>query len=95
MQKEFIFKVRDLTADERRVCERLMGETVGDDGSIRIKTYPAGSVIREAPTGEERVKAYQRLESSMNKITKGLEHVSDVELDSAIDEAVERVRHPD
>ena len=43
----------------------------------------------------ERVKAYQRLETSMNKITKGLEHVSDAELDSAIDEAVERVRHPD
>ena len=85
-------KVRDLTSDERRTFERFLGVAVTEEESISVRTF-TGTVLREAPVGEARARVYHRLEESMDKIAAGLAGVPDEELDPAIEEAVDYVRH--
>ena len=83
-------KVSELSAEQRQAIEALLGRPLGDDEGLSIH---ASRVVKEAPTGEERVRAYGRLLEHLDKLSRRADGVADEQLDAAIDEACDRVRH--
>lgn len=83
-------KVSDLSAEQRHAIEALLGRALGDDEGLSIH---ASRVVKEAPTGEERTRAYQRYLNSIDELSRRAEGVADEQLEAAIDEACDRVRH--
>jgi hypothetical protein len=51
-------------------------------------------ILKEAPVGEERAKAYREYLADCDRLAKKAEHVSDEEFDALIDEAHHQARHP-
>ena len=84
-------RVRDLSPDQRVALEGLMGRRLRDDESLAIQ---ASRVMKEAPVGEERARAYRDYLANCDKIARRADTVPDEELEAAIDEASHRVRHP-
>ena len=87
-----VHKARDLSPDIRTAVEALLGRPLQDDESIAVKAFK-GEVVKPAPTGSLREKAFQRLQSRMDNTGRRLCGLPEGELDAAIDEAVETVRH--
>lgn len=83
--------VKDLSPDQRVAIEGLLGRPLRDDEGLAIQP---SRVLKEAPTGEERLRAYRDYLANCDKIAHRADGVSDEELDAAIDEASHRVRHP-
>src|ERR1700719_5083829 len=67
----------------------ILGRHLREDETVRsINAYPA----RLAP-GEARDAAYRRLLEFGDKLAQRVKHVPEEEIDAAIDEAVDHVRH--
>jgi hypothetical protein len=78
--------------EQLRVLETLLGRTLDDDETVSVETWKR-RVLNEAATGEERERAYRGLCGLMDRTAKRMEGVPEEEIDAAIDEAVEYVRH--
>ena len=85
-----VHQVKDLSADQRLVIESLVGRPLRDDESLTIRP---SHVLKEAPTGEERERLFAQYQDHLDKLAGRVTHVSDDELEAAIDEAVKHVRH--
>ncbi len=85
-----IHRVSNLSPDQRAVLEGLIGRTFEEGASVRIEPT---RVIKEAPTGEARKIAHENLMRSMDRIAEKAKGVDPDELEAAIEEVCEYVRH--
>lgn len=79
----------DLAPQVKRALEALLGRSIQADECVSIHAYRP----RTAPQGPEREAAYRRLLDRVDRTAARAENVADSELDAAIDEAADAVRH--
>ena len=89
MSNVSIYKAGDLQADVRAVVEYLLGRPIGADEELSIVATPPQ---RPAPSAD-RTAIARELQSLLNQREGKVQNVSEHEIDLAIDEAVEHVRH--
>ena len=87
MQDGALRKVAELPPDTRQAMERILGRALLEDEAIAINVY------QPAPTGEARDEASRQLLERIDKTAQRAKGVSDKEIDAAIDEATDHVRH--
>ena len=86
-----IHKVADLPVEERRVIERLLGRILEENELVQIRA-PVDSILKEAPTGQERELAYEALLEHTLDISSHAVGVPEEVLNAEIDEAIAEVR---
>jgi hypothetical protein len=91
-QDSSVHSIRDLSPAQREALEALLGRTLGEEERVSVRVF-SGQLVREAPVGEAREKAFRELSASMERIAKRAEGIPDDELDAAIGEAANYVRH--
>ena len=89
MQTGAIRKAGELPAAAREAIESLLGRALHEDESVSIITYRP----KEAPEGPAREAAYRRLLTRVEKTASKARDLPEAELDAAVDEAVDSVRH--
>ena len=87
MQNGALRKVKELPPDTRRAMESILGRSLQEDEAISISVY------KPAPTGHAREEASRRLLERIDKTAQKVKNVPEEEIDAAIDEAVDYVRH--
>jgi hypothetical protein len=83
-------KVKDLSPDQRLAIESLLGRSLADDEGLNIQP---SRLLKEAPSGEERSRAYDQYLGHLDALAARAENVPDDEIDAAIDEACDHARH--
>jgi hypothetical protein len=92
MQNTVVHKARDLSTNERQTLEALLGRAIQEDENISVRAF-RGNTIKPAPTGEARQDAFRRLRSRIDETARRVQGVPEEEIDAAIDEAADYVRH--
>jgi hypothetical protein len=87
MQNGALRKVTDLSPDARHAMESLLGRPLRDDEAVAVNIY------KPAPTGAARAEASRRLRERIDKTARRVQGFPEAEIDAAIDEAVDHVRH--
>jgi hypothetical protein len=87
MQNGALCKVAELSADTRHVMESILGRSLQEDEVVTINTY------KLAPRGRAREETSRHLLERIDKTAQKVERVPEEQIDAAIDEAVEHVRH--
>jgi hypothetical protein len=87
MKNGALRKVTELPADTRHAMESIIGRSLREDEAISINVY------EPAPTGEAREAASRRLLERIDKTAKRAQGVREGEIDAAIDEAADHIRH--
>jgi hypothetical protein len=87
MQNSALRKVTELTPDAIHAMERILGRSLGQDEAISISVY------RPAPTGKAREEASRQLLERVAKTSQRVHGVSEADINAAIDEASDHVRH--
>jgi hypothetical protein len=82
-------RATELPLHLKQALEALLGRSIQADECVSIRTYRPTT----APEGEERGAAYRRLLDRANRTAARTKNVSDTEVDAAIDEAADTVRH--
>ena len=90
MQSSVIYKASVLSPEARRAAELLLGLDGDEMVSVRASN---GRLIQEALTGRPREVAFQKFIARVDKTARRAEGVPESEIDAAIDEAVDYVRH--
>ena len=85
-----VHHVKDIPADQRQAIEALLGRALRDDESLIIRP---SHVLQESPTGENRARSFRQYQDHLDQLAGRVGDVLESEIDAAIDEAVERVRH--
>jgi hypothetical protein len=80
-------KVTELPTDARHAMEHLLGRSLREDEAISINVY------KPAPTGPAREDASGRLLERIDKTAQRARGVPEKEIEAAIDEAADHVRH--
>ena len=83
--------VKNLSPDQRVAIEGLLGRPLREDEGLNIQP---SRVLKEAPTGEERARAYRDYLANCDQIAQRADGVTDEALDAALDEASPHARHP-
>ena len=84
-----VHHVKDLSIDQRLAIEALLGRPLHEDESIIIRP---SIILKEAPTGQERVRAFRQYQMRLDEFAARVKHVSEEEIDSAISEAAEHAQ---
>ncbi len=92
MQRSVIYRASDLSPEERRAAEILLGHGL-EEGELVSVRASKGQLIKEAVTGQAREEAFLKLFERIDTTAKRAEGVSEEEVNEAIDEAVDYVRH--
>lgn len=87
-----IHKACDLSPDLRRAVEALLGRALQEDENVSVRAF-RGDIIKPAPKGESRQVAFGRLRARIDETARRAHGVPEVEVDAAIDEAADYVRH--
>ena len=87
MQNGALRKVTELSSDTRHAMEGLLGRTLREDEVSDINLY------KLAPTGAARQEASQRLLERIDKTAERVKGIPESEIEAAIDEAADHVRH--
>ena len=87
MENGALRKVTELPADARHAMEHILGRSLREDEAISINVY------KPAPTGQAREEASRRLLDRIDKTAQRARGIPEEEIDAAIDEAVDHVRH--
>jgi hypothetical protein len=87
MQNGALRKVAELSADARHAMESILGRPLRDDEAVAVNVY------KPAATGAARDEASRRLRERIDKTAQRAHGVPETEVDAAIDEAVDHVRH--
>ena len=87
MENGQLHKVTELAPDTRHAVELMIGRPLREDELVSI------GVFKPAPTGQAREEANRRLFERINKTAQRAPGVPDSEIEAAIDEAVDHVRH--
>jgi len=80
-------KVAELPPDTRHAMESIIGRSLGEDEAISINVY------KPAPTGQAREVASRQLLERIDGTANRVQGVPEKEIDAAIDEATDHVRH--
>jgi len=91
MEKSVFVAVNELPLEKRQAAEMLLGEKLGDDELLLVRSSK-GRIISRAAEGAEREAAWDRMEAHLDRVAKRLEHVSEAEINEAIEEAILAVR---
>jgi len=92
MQSSVIYRASDLSPEERRAAEILLGHGLEENELVSVRASK-GQLIKEAVTGQAREEAFLKLFERIDTTAKRSEGVSEEEVNEAIDEAVDYVRH--
>ena len=84
-----LHKAGELAPQVKEAIESLLGRALQEDESVGIRTYRA----RNAPAGPARDMAYRRLLGRIDETANRVKNIPEAELDAAIDEGVDFVRH--
>jgi hypothetical protein len=87
MQNGALRKVAELSADMRHAMEGILGRSLQEDEAVSITTY------KLAPQGKAREEASGHLLKRIDKTAQRVEGVPEEQIDAAIDEAADYVRH--
>jgi hypothetical protein len=87
MQNGTLRRVGELPVDARHAMEVLLGRPLRDDEAVAVSVY------KPAPTGAERDDVSRRLRERIDKTARRVQGVSEAEIDAAIDEGMDHVRH--
>jgi hypothetical protein len=87
MQNGALRKVAELPPDTRRAMESILGRSLREDEAISINVY------KPAPTGQVREEVTQRLLERVDKTAARAKGRPEEEIDAAIDEASDYIRH--
>jgi hypothetical protein len=80
-------RVSELPPDARRAMEAILGRPLAEHEAIALNVY------RPAPTGAAREEASRRSLERIDKTTRKVRGVPNAEIEAAIDEALDYVRH--
>lgn len=80
-------KVVELSPDARHAMESMLGRALRDDEAISVNVY------KPAPTSAARDEASRRLRARIDETARKAQGIQESEIDSAIDEAVDHIRH--
>jgi len=89
MQNVSIQKASELPDAMKSAIERLLGRPILADEEISIAVIPP----RQISPSDSRAAVAQKLEALLDRRAAKVGDVSDQELDSALDEALDHVRH--
>jgi hypothetical protein len=84
-----VHHVKDLSSDQRRAIESLLGRSLRENESVTIR--PA-VVRKDAPQGEERARLAQHYQKHLDALAERVRDVPEEEIDLAIDEAIRKTR---
>jgi hypothetical protein len=87
MKDAALRKVAELPPDTRHAMENIIGRSLREDEAISIHVY------KPAPTGDAREEASHRLLERIDKTAQKVQGVPEEEIDAAINEATDYVRH--
>ena len=88
MPNVLIHKARELKPQTRAAVEAELGRSLKDDEEVRIMAF----ATHEAPTGEVRSRAGEKLETYFKKIDKQTAKLTGEETEEALQEALKKVR---
>ena len=89
MQNVSIQKASELSPDVKSAVEQLLGRPIEADEEISVVATPP----QQVPASQSRAVVAEAMETLLNLRAEKTKNLSDEELDAAIDEAVDRVRH--
>ena len=92
MEKSLFCQARDLPPEKRHAAEMLLGATLGEDELVLVRSSK-GRILKPGLTGDALTEAYQRFLDRADATAQKAEGCPESEIDAAIDEAVEFVRH--
>ena len=87
MQNGALRKVAELSPDIRHAMEGLIGRSLKEDEALSINVY------NPAPSGALRQQITEKLLDRVEKTSRRASGTPDAEIEAAIDEATEHVRH--
>jgi hypothetical protein len=87
MQNGVLCRVTELSADTRHAMESILGRPLQEDEAVSVNTY------KPVPTGKAREEASRRLLERVEKTSQKAAGIPDEQIDAAIDEAADYVRH--
>jgi hypothetical protein len=88
MPDVLIHKARELKPLTRAAVEAELGRSLRDDEDVSIMAL----ATHEAPEGEVRSQAGEKLEAYLEKIDKKTANVTDAEAEAALQEALKKAR---
>ena len=89
MQNVSIQKASELPPRVKSAVEQLLGRPIDADEEISIVAVPP----QQVPPSGNRAALAQKLEAFLNRRAEKTRDVSDQEIDAAVDEVVDHVRH--
>jgi hypothetical protein len=92
MEKSVFCQARDLPPEKRHAAEILLGGALGEDELVLIRSSK-GRILKPGQTGDALEDAYRQLFEWSAKTAKKVGGIPEEEIDAAIDEAVDFVRH--
>jgi hypothetical protein len=84
--------VKDLSPDERRAVENLLGRPVAEDESVSIKGIRPSAILPSRLSSKERTEALSKLRRYFAKVDVRRKPVRDAEEVEIIDEALRSAR---
>ena len=88
MSNVLIHKARELKPQTRAAVEAELGRSLKDDEDVSIMAFAS----HEAPTGEGRLRAGQKLKTYFKRIDKQTATVTEEDAESALQEALKKAR---
>ena len=89
MQNIAIQRASEMPESARAAVEQLLGRPIADNEEISVIAIPPQHV----PPSESRVAIAQKLEALLDRRAAEVKGIPDADIDAAIDEAVDHVRH--
>lgn len=89
MQNVSIQKASELPKPVKFAVEKLLGRPIDADEEVSIVALPP----QQVPPSDSRTTVARKLEAFLNRRAEKIKDVSDEEIDAAVDEAVDHVRH--
>lgn len=84
--------VKDLSPEQRRTVENLLGRPVADDESVSVKSIRPAAILPPQLSPEECVEALEKLRTYFAKVDSQRRSVSDEEEEEIINEALRSTR---
>ncbi len=89
MQNVSIQRAGELPQHVKAAVEQLLGRPIDADEEVSVVAIPP----QQIPPPEDRAAVAQKLEAFLNLRAEKIRDVSDEEIDAALDEAADHVRH--
>jgi hypothetical protein len=84
--------VKDLSPEQRRAVENLLGRALEEDESVSIKSIRPSAIIPPRLSPQERKEAIERLRQYFAQVDAQRKPISDAEEEAIINEALRSVR---